>query len=91
MKSLLNVVSFVIAISLVGALILAQCTYQQSWSGGSTPTPSMAVVFTAIAVLTVLLVLDWMVGGIAYNRQSLRSATEASSKCDETGSIKKAA
>jgi hypothetical protein len=91
MKSLLNILSFVIAISLAGALIVAQRAYQQGWSGGSMPIPSMFVVFTAITVFAVLLTLDWFVGGIAYNRQSLRLGTEDSSTSDETDSIKKAA
>jgi hypothetical protein len=91
MKSLLNVVSFVFAISLVGALLIVQRSYQQRWSGGSTPIPPIAIVFMAIVVFAVLLVLDWMVGSIAYNRQSLRPRTESSPKREETGSIKKAA
>jgi hypothetical protein len=52
--------------------------------------PSVSVILVAVAVLAILLVLNWFIGGLAYNRLPTCQAGDLS-RSAESALIKKAA
>src|SRR5690242_1764223 len=52
--------------------------------------PSVSVILVAVAVLAILLVLNWFIGGVAYNRRFTHQAHDLS-KDAEAALTKKAA
>jgi hypothetical protein len=53
--------------------------------------PSTPVALVVMAVLAILLALDWFVGAMAYNQRAMRSRVGESPNAREAGSLKEAA
>jgi hypothetical protein len=53
--------------------------------------PSTPVVLVALAVLAILLAVDWYLGGMAYSLKPMRSRVEDLPKHSEADSFRKAA
>ena len=53
--------------------------------------PSTPVILVSVAVLAILLAIDWYLGGMAYSPKPARRLSEDSPKSSGVGELKKAA